>query len=95
MGNTESRKSVGTIDGLALSETTTLSQGDVVIAALSPRMRILIAGVVLANLTLGAWLMDRSDFSALKPQGDADRTARSDEADPAPRLFLATANDRD
>ncbi len=61
----------------AASSNKTGSHGDVVVEALSVPVRFLIAGVLLFNLTLGVWLVGRSDFSEVKPQGLSKDAARA------------------
>ncbi len=110
MGNTHITQSVGAVDQLGQlpaqgdgAERVGSSHGDVVVEALSHPVRVLIAGVLLANLALGVWLVARSDFSGLQPQGAADaaqnaateRSAPVQVVDPAPLLTVATANERD
>lgn len=68
--------------------------GDVVLEALSVPARMLIAGVILANLTLGAVLIAGSDFSEVRPQGEAKAT-QALEGDAGMRVTAAATNDRD
>ena len=80
MENTEHIQPMGAIDLLSQREAKgrdkegSASHGDVVVEALSGPVRILIAGVVLANLSLGAWFVSRSDFSTVRPQSSAGET---------------------
>lgn len=48
------------------------SHGDIVVEAISGPMRVLMAGVIVVNLTLGAWWIQRSDFSEVRPQGTTE-----------------------
>ena len=77
---------------------------DPVVQALTGPVRLMIAGVLFVNLSLGIWLIERSDFTGVKPQGSpGDALRGADIAAPAsterPRasesaLKVAAANER-
>ncbi len=48
--------------------------GNIVVDAISWPTRILMAGVIAVNLTLGVWFVQRADYSRVQPQG-ADTAA--------------------
>ena len=110
MGNTNIMRPIGAMDRLAHQEVRpsastsgSASHGDVVVEALSVPVRFLIGAVLVTNLSLGAWLLHRSDFSELEPQAVAEpaEKAATKSVAPhhvegaAPQLTIARANDRD
>lgn len=45
------------------------THGDIVVDAITGPTRVLIAAVITVNLSIGAFWIERADFSAVKPQG--------------------------
>ncbi|MEM8710631.1 MAG: hypothetical protein AAGG01_06740 [Planctomycetota bacterium] len=57
-----------------------VSHGDAVIEALSAPTRLMIAAVLIVNLSLGLWLVRSSDFTGVQPQGASVDKPRSEAA---------------
>lgn len=79
MGNLDTTASIGRIDAAARAqslgqtpdEVPPVQHGNIVVDAISWPTRILMCAVILGNLSLGAWLAQRSDFSQVRPQGSS------------------------